>query len=79
MKLKETTLDQRLFAGLICIIALVYGFLVVGAIDGKFEQICRVPDAGHLETTMLRVYVLLGTVGCGLGTLHLLSMWKFKK
>jgi hypothetical protein len=79
MKLKETTLDQRLFAGLVCIIVFIYGFLVIGEIEGKFEQICRVPGAGHLATTLLKFYVLLATIGAGLGVLHLLSKWKFRK
>jgi hypothetical protein len=79
MKLKETTLDQRLFAGLISVIVFIYGFLLIGEIEGKYEQICRVPGADNLGMTAMGFYVVLATIGAGLGTLHLLAMMKFRK
>jgi hypothetical protein len=79
MKLKETTIDQRLCAGLLSIIMFGYGFLTVGEIHSKFEQFCHMESAVGQELTVMSLYVLLGTLGMGLGVLHLLSWMKFRK
>ncbi|MEZ0223691.1 MAG: hypothetical protein ACAH83_03995 [Alphaproteobacteria bacterium] len=80
MKLKETTLDQRLFAGVLSIIIFGYGMLMVMELGSKFEQYCNVHEnPATIEGTIFAFYVVIATFGCGLGTLHLLSMLKFRK
>lgn len=79
MKLKETTIDQRLMAGLLSVIVFFYGWLVLGEVGNKFEQLCNLPKSSLMETTILGVYVFLATIGCALSVLHLLSMLKFRK
>lgn len=79
MKLRETTIDQRLMAGLLSLVVFVYGYLVLGEIGNKFEQLCSVPKSSLIETTILGFYVILATLGCALSVLHLLAMIKFRK
>ncbi len=78
MKLKETTLDQRLFAGLVCLIIFVLGMLSVGEVAGKILSFCSYVSF-DIEILTLRVYVILATIGGGLGVLHLLSSLRFRK
>lgn len=77
MKLKETTLDQRLFAGVICVIVLVYGFMVLGQLTSRVREFCGGITA-DFEVASLSIYVVLATLGAGLSILHLLSA-KFRK
>jgi hypothetical protein len=77
MKLKETTTDHRLFAGMLAVIVFFVGIFNLGEIHSKAEQICQ-GDFGQ-ELTMLYFYIFLATMGCALGVLHLLAAFKFRK
>lgn len=79
MKLKETTVNQQLFAGILSVITMGYGLLVVMELGSKFEQYCNVHEnPASMESMILGFYVLLATIGCGLGVLHLLTLLKFR-
>ena len=79
MKLKETTVNQRLFAGILSVITLGYGLLVVMELGSKFEQYCNVHEnPASMEAMILGFYVFLATIGCGFGVLHLLTLLKFR-
>ncbi len=78
MKLKETTLDQRLFAGMVCLIVFVVGLLITGEVDNKVNSFCG-GVSFDVEVLTLRIYVILATMGAGFGVLHLLSSFRFRK
>jgi hypothetical protein len=72
MRLKDTTMEQRLISGFVSALFLAYGCLAVSHIVDKFRNICETTEMPIAEDMLvMRFYAALGAAGAGLICLYL--------